>query len=325
MKSTDSNRKLLLDFLGYVDLELNLASNTIAAYRQDLTDFIEFLESDQRPPVSSANDADLLDFMISLRKRGISARSAARKLSTLKHFYKFLQGEGKVANDPTSTLESPKLLRALPEVFSREEIDRLMEAYASDDPLSQRNKAILELWYACGLRISEVAGLRMGNVVFEADVIRVKGKGNKERLVPFGKYARRALQEYLRDSRPKLLRDNTFDILFVSRKGGKLSRMGLWSIFEKALMLASITREVTPHSLRHTCATHMIEGGADIRTVMEFLGHADITTTQIYTHLDQKYLKEVHRRFHPREKENESSGSTEITNLDSSDSPQETG
>ncbi len=315
----------MLDFLGYADLELNLASNTISAYRQDLTAFIDFLQSDERPPVNNVSDADVLDFMIGMRKKGISARSAARKLSALKHFYKFLQGEGKIKTDPTSTLESPKLLRALPEILSREEIDRLMDVHSADDPLSLRNKAILELWYACGLRISEISGLRTGDIVFEADIIRVKGKGNKERLVPFGKYARRALEKYLRDARPKMLRDNTFDVLFVSRKGGRLSRMGLWSIFEKAVKLASITRNVTPHSLRHTCATHMVEGGADIRTVMEFLGHADITTTQIYTHLDQKYLKEVHRRFHPREKENEPSSDPKIINVDSSDNPEKTG
>jgi integrase/recombinase XerD len=315
MNNHDKNRKLVVDFLGYVDLELNLSSNTISAYRQDLLDFCEFLRDRDEISLAYAGDAGILDYIISLRKKGITARSAARKLSAIKHLYKFLLMEKQVIDDPTTTLESPKLLRALPDVLSRKEVERLIEAADGESALAVRDKAILELWYACGLRISEVGGLKMGDVVMEIEILRVRGKGNKERLVPFGKYAKKALLNYLQDSRPLLLKEKSFDTLFISQKGGKLSRMGLWGIFEKYAKMAGITRNITPHILRHSCATHMVEGGADIRTVMEFLGHADITTTQIYTHLDQKYLKEVHKRCHPRERKYGQGHNLQVTGL----------
>lgn len=325
MVDKTTNHKLLVDFLGYIDLELNLSGNTISAYRQDLMDFCDFLDQRDKIKIARASDADILDYLINLRKKGISARTAARKLSAIKHFFRFLLAEKKIAHDPTSALESPKLLRALPDVLSLEEAKRLIEAASGDKILALRDRAILELWYACGLRISEVSALRLGDVVLEIEVLRVRGKGDKERLVPFGSYAKMALMDYLRDSRPALARDNSYDVLFVSKKGGKLSRMGLWGIFEKYQKLAGISRPITPHILRHSCATHMVEGGADIRTVMEFLGHADISTTQIYTHLDQKYLKEIHRRYHPREKEHERKRSTEILNVDSSGTAKKAG
>jgi integrase/recombinase XerD len=325
MADKASNRKLLVDFLGYIDLELNLSGNTISAYRQDLKDFCVFLDQREAIKLTNASDADVLDYLIGLRKKGISARTAARKLSAIKHFFRFLLAEKKIANDPTTALESPKLLRALPEVLSREEVKRLIETASGDKILALRDRAILELWYACGLRISEISGLRLGDVIIEIEVVRIRGKGDKERLVPFGSYAKKALMSYLRDSRPALVRDNTYDVLFVSKKGGNLSRMGLWGIFEKYQKLAGITRPITPHILRHSCATHMVEGGADIRTVMEFLGHADISTTQIYTHLDQKYLKEVHKRCHPREKEHERKHSPEIRDVGGSGTEKKTG
>ncbi|HER00543.1 MAG TPA: site-specific tyrosine recombinase XerD [candidate division Zixibacteria bacterium] len=315
MNKHDQNKRCLLDFLGYVDLELNLSHNTIAAYRHDLFDFCEFLRQRSGRSLTVAGDAEILDYIINLRKKGISARSAARKLSAIKHLYKFLLAEKHVKDDPTTSLESPKLLRALPDVLSKDEVTRLIESCDGEDPLGLRDRAILELWYACGLRISEVGKLKIGDVVMEIDILRVKGKGNKERLVPFGSYAKKALEVYLRDSRPLLVKDKSFDTLFLSRKGGGLSRMGLWGIFEKCVKKAQIMREITPHILRHSCATHMVEGGADIRTVMEFLGHADISTTQIYTHLDQRYLKEVHRRFHPREKDYEPGNDLQISDM----------
>jgi integrase/recombinase XerD len=316
--SNDLNKKLVVDFLGYIDLELNLAANTISAYRQDLTEFCDFLMETAKPALSNIEDSDIFDFLINLRKKGISARSASRKLSTLKHLFKFMLEEKRISGDPTSTLESPKLLRALPDVLSRDEVTRLLETSLGEKPLSLRNNAILELWYACGLRISELSGLNLGDVFFEVDVLRVHGKGNKERLVPFGKYAKKALMEYLKSGRPALIREKSYDILFPSQQGGQLTRMGLWGIFEKYVKKAGITRPVKPHILRHSCATHMVEGGADIRTVMEFLGHADITTTQIYTHLDRRYLKEVHRRCHPREREYDRERDLQIIDVDTS-------
>jgi len=324
MTKTDTNRKLLLDFLAYIDLELNLSSNTISAYRQDLKEFCDFLDQKNRPSLTETKDAEILEFIISLRKQGISARSTARKMSAVKHLFRFLLAARIIANDPTRPLESPRLLRALPHVLSKNQVEQLIEAASGDGILSIRDRAILELWYACGLRISEISHLRLGDVIIEIDVIRVRGKGDKERLVPFGSFAKKALIAYLRDSRPQLVRDNSYDVLFVSRKGGKLSRMGLWGIFEKYVKKAGITNPITPHILRHSCATHMVEGGADIRTVMEFLGHADITTTQIYTHLDQKYLKEVHKRCHPRERKYERNHNSEILDLDASGSSQKT-
>jgi len=323
--NTDLNKKLIVDFLGYIDLELNLAANTISAYRQDLNDFCDFLKKTEKPLLLNIDDSDILDYLINLRKNSISARSASRKLSALKHLFKFLMGEKRIENDPTLSLESPKLLRSLPDVLSRDEVTRLLEASLGEKPLSMRNNAILEVWYACGLRISELSGLNLGDVVFEVDILRVRGKGNKERLVPFGKYAKKALEEYLRSGRPALLRENSYDVLFLSQQGGKLTRMGLWGIFEKYVKKADITRPVKPHILRHSCATHMVEGGADIRTVMEFLGHADITTTQIYTHLDQKYLKEVHRRCHPREQKHDRKRDLQVIDVDSSTGKKDSG
>jgi len=316
MKSYDLNRKMVLDFLGYIDLELNLAGNTISAYRQDLHDFCAFLRDQQDLKLTQLKDLEILDYIFRLHKKGLTAKSTARKLSAIKHLFKFLLEEGLIGDDPTSILETPKLIRSLPEVLSKKEVEDLINAVDGDAILSIRNRAILELWYACGLRISELSDLKVGDIMPEVEVIRVRGKGDKQRLVPFGKYARQALEDYLSRARPILQKGNSYDSLFLSQKGGKLSRMGLWSIFEKYSRKAKILRPVTPHVLRHSCATHMIEGGADIRTVMEFLGHADITTTQIYTHLDQKYLREVHRQCHPRDKDDDRKHSSEINDVD---------
>ena len=316
MKNYDFNRKLVLDFLGYVDLELNLAKNTIAAYRQDLHAFCDFLRENQDLKLTGIKDLEILDYILSLHKKGLTAKSTARKLSSIKHLFKFLLGEGVIADDPTSILETPKLIRSLPEVLSKKEVENLINAVEGDSLLNIRDRAILELWYACGLRISELAELKIGDIMSEVEVIRVRGKGDKQRLVPFGKYAQKALEDYLSRARPKLQKAKSFDILFLSQKGGKLSRMGLWSIFVKYCQKAGLSKPVTPHVLRHSCATHMIEGGADIRTVMEFLGHADITTTQIYTHLDQKYLMEVHRQCHPRDKEDDRKYGSEDSDVD---------
>ena len=316
MKNYDYNRKLVLDFLGYVDLELNLAKNTIAAYRQDLHDFCAFLRDNQDLKLTQIKDLEILDYILSLHKKGLTAKSTARKLSAIKHLFKFLLGEGVIGDDPTSILETPKLIRSLPEVLSKSEVENLINAVEGDSILSIRNRAILELWYACGLRISELSELKIGDIMPEVEVVRVRGKGDKQRLVPFGKYAQKALEDYLSRARPLLQKSKSFDFLFLSQKGGKLSRMGLWSIFEKYCHQAKISKPVTPHVLRHSCATHMIEGGADIRTVMEFLGHADITTTQIYTHLDQKYLMEVHRQCHPRDKDDDRKYGSENSDVD---------
>ena len=315
MSISDINRQQVVDFLGYIDLELNLSDNTIAAYRRDISEFIEFLGQKQEISLNSVRESEIIEYLLRLRRRGISARSAARKLSALRHLFRFLVSEGKQAGDPTNVLDTPKLMRPLPDILSKEEIGRLIEAISGDDPLTVRNRAIMEFWYACGLRISELSAIKTGDIVLEVEILRVHGKGGKQRLVPFGSYARRAYLDYLHNARDSLVRDNSYDILFLSRRGGRLSRMGLWNIFAKYLKTAGIRKKVTPHSLRHSCATHMVENGADIRTVMEFLGHADISTTQIYTHLDQRYLKEVHRRCHPRKKQ-DAQGSSTHTGLD---------
>ena len=296
---------LCRDYLHYLELERNAARNTINSYRLDIERYLEFLDQQKIVSLDQVREDHTTRFLRSLRSRGLSPRSVTRAFSAIKGFHKFLVGDGITKENPVSSVELPKLPQNLPGVLTQAEIDAILAEPAPDHEdarnLWLRDRAILELLYATGIRVSELTGVKQPDVLEDAGLLRVFGKGSKERIVPIGGSALRCIDEYTRECRPLLLaRGRSQDILFLNRRGTPLSRMSVWNIVRHYAEKAGITKEVHPHTFRHTFATHLLEGGADLRAVQEMLGHADITTTQIYTHLDREYLKEVHRTFHPR-------------------------
>lgn len=290
--------RLLDQFIAHLRVERGLASNTIQAYSRDLVRFLEFLEGLGRPPAEVTRE-DVSDYMGSLRGR-LSGRSAARNLSAIRMFYRFLVSEGSISTSPARLVEAPRLPRRLPEILSPDEVDRLL---AQPDPLQaagSRDRAMLELLYATGLRVSELTGLRIQNVNLEAGFVRMVGKGSKERVVPMGEKAREALQTFISDGRNALLGRRSSSFLFVNQRGGSLSRQGFWKLIKRYGRAAGIRRSITPHGLRHAFASHLLEGGADLRSVQIMLGHEDISTTQIYTHVTRERLRRIHEKHHPR-------------------------
>jgi integrase/recombinase XerD len=231
---------------------------------------------------------------------GLAPASIRRNVAALRSYFRFLVAEGHVVRDPTERLETPKRWRTLPQVLTVTEVDRLLATPSLDEPMAFRDRAMLELAYGAGLRVSEWIGIGVKDVLFEDQLVRVFGKGSKERLVPMGRKALAAIAIYLRELRPRLERGEGRGALFLSARGAPLSRMGAWKILRKYVDKAGIAKRVTPHTLRHSFATHLLEGGADLRAVQEMLGHADISTTQIYTHVDREYLRTVHKQYHPR-------------------------
>ncbi|MGH7474664.1 MAG: site-specific tyrosine recombinase XerD [Longimicrobiales bacterium] len=291
----------LQTFIDHLAVERGLSPRTIDAYRRDLTRLIDYLEARGVSRAAAASDADLREFVYSLKDRGLQPTSIRRSISAIRGYYAFLLAEGAVVEDPTERIDTPKVWRRLPGVLSREEIGTLLEAPDPDDHLFWRDKAMLELGYASGVRVSELIGLTTRDLILDEGFARVFGKGSRERLVPVGRAALHALEVYLRELRPRLERDGSSrGRVFLNARGGPLSRMGVWKILQKHVRRAGIRKRVTPHTLRHSFATHLLEGGADLASVQEMLGHADISTTQIYTHVDREYLREVHRKYHPR-------------------------
>ncbi|MGM0599453.1 MAG: site-specific tyrosine recombinase XerD [Candidatus Rifleibacteriota bacterium] len=293
---------LLEQFLNYLAVEKGLRPRSLQAYRRDLQDWLDFLAQRERQVTSTALDSALSLFMVSLHDRGMSPRSIARKSSSLKGFYKFLLQEGYIEQDPTELLERPKIGRALPKVLTPSEVEQIIDQPDQSTPLGLRDRAILEVLYATGIRESELIDLQMGQLNATAEFITVIGKGNRERIVPIGGFALKAIDEYLKNGRNKLCKDISERTLFLNPYGRKMSRMGLWKIVRKYALKAGIAKPVSPHVFRHSCATHMLEGGAGIIAVQEMLGHVDVSTTQIYTHLTGKDLKNIHRQAHPRGK-----------------------
>lgn len=300
----EATREFYLElFEEYVQVDRGLSDATVAAYTSDLGQFIEFLRGRGYDSPHDVELSDLRAFVYELKNKGLSPSTIGRKISALRSYFGFLQSLNVVAFDPCELLDGPKLGRPLPKVLSETEIERLLEAPESDEPLQVRDWAMLEFMYATGVRISELLTLRVRDVDLEERLVKVRGKGSKERIIPFGGAALEALIVYLRESRPALARaapDARAATLFISRRGRPLTRKGAWDIVKRHVLGAGIQARVTPHTLRHTFATHLLQGGADIAAVQEMLGHADISTTQIYTHLDRRYLSEVHRRYHPR-------------------------
>jgi integrase/recombinase XerD len=303
--ASDANARILSGFLDYLRVEKGSAKLTISAYQSDLVQFIEFLEKSHRA-LGSARREDVRDFIQELFSYQVDGRSVGRKLSAIRHLYRYLLLDGKIDKDPSLNITSPKQWKVLPKALSRDEIEVMLEGAPLRDegPRSQafalRDRAMLELLYAGGLRVSEVAGARLEDLKLDLGYVLVRGKGDKERMVPLGTPAQQALQRYLKGGREVLAGKKSSPLLFVGPGARKLTRQRLWQLVGKAS--AAVGRHASPHMLRHSCATHMVENGADLRTVQTILGHSDISTTQIYTHVALDRLKSVYAKHHPRAK-----------------------
>jgi len=296
---TEKRNDLLLDqFIAHLRVERGLAENTIQSYSRDLIRFLAFLETRGRDPEKSDHE-DVSAFVASLHGR-LSSRSAARNLSAVRMFFRFLVSEGRMTTSPARLVEAPKLPRRLPEILSPQEVERLLEQPDPSTPAGSRDRAMLELLYATGLRVSELVGLQLQNVNLEAGFVRMVGKGSKERVVPMGDKAREAVRDYQAEARPALAGRRSPADLFLNARGRGLTRQGFWKIIKRYGRAAGIRASITPHGLRHAFASHLLEGGADLRSLQIMLGHADITTTQIYTHVTRERLKRIHEKHHPR-------------------------
>jgi integrase/recombinase XerD len=297
----DFENHLLDQFIHQLRIERGLSANTITAYSHDLIQFFDFLKQRGISPVHISQE-DLTSFIFE-QNRKLSPRSMARCLVSIRMFYRFLVSEGTITSNPARLLGIPKMYQHLPDVLSKDEMASLLMQPDVTTPLGKRDKAILEILYATGLRVTELIGLTMGNINLEIGSIRTIGKGSKERMIPMGSKAVDSLKDYLHQSRPILLKKrSTTEVskLFLNGRGKPITRQGLWKIIKKYALMAGIIKGVTPHTIRHSFATHLLEGGADLRSVQIMLGHADISTTQIYTHVARKRLKEVHEKYHPR-------------------------
>ena len=293
-------RFFLEGFRDYLALEAGHSPTTIESYQRDLRRLIRFADLKGVTEPGRVTRALLRDFLWALKDMGLEPATIRRQVSAVHTYYGFLLAEGLVAEDPSDRLEVPRRWRTLPDVLSQAEVNAMLASPQADEPLAWRDRALLELGYGAGLRVSELCGLRVSDLVLSEGLVRVIGKGNKERLVPVGRQVIGAISLYLNTTRATLDRGKTKGHLLLNARGQPLSRVGAWGIVKAHAARAGIAKRVTPHTLRHTFATHLLEGGADLRAVQEMLGHADLSTTQIYTHVDREYLREVHRRFHPR-------------------------
>lgn len=291
-------------FLSYLRIEKALAQNTILAYGRDLKRFAAFLRSRRRQRLEDATREDVVDFLSSLYKEKLDSRSVARYLVSLRGLYKFEVMEGRVNTDPTENLESPKIRNSLPTYLRVDEVDKLLQAPDLATPIGVRDRAMLEVLYSTGLRVSELLNLRVSDIDTRMGCVRCIGKGDKERLVPIGRKALEAVQVYLEQTRPKFARPSSppphNQVLFLTKIGRRLSRVGIWKILHDYGVRLGLRGRLTPHKLRHSFATHLLEGGADLRSVQLMLGHADISTTQIYTHVVEERLKQIYKAHHPR-------------------------
>jgi len=293
-------RALLEEFLDYVSLERGLSKNTRMAYADDIGRFLDGLMGHGIHSLNEVTRKHILDHLLTEKERGLSSHSLARHLVSLRLFFRYLTQEGRLAVNVAETMESPKVWKMLPSVLTLKEVDRLFLAPNIKKPLGLRNRAILELFYASGLRVSELAGLQLADVHFADHFLRCIGKGKKERVVPVARVAGEWVERYLKEVRPELTPGEHEQTVFLSNRHQPLSRKMIWVMIKKYVCDAGITKTVYPHTLRHSFATHLLANGAPLRMIQEMLGHADIATTQIYTHVDSNRLKGVHRQFHPR-------------------------
>jgi integrase/recombinase XerD len=291
---------LIDQFLDYLSVERGLSGNTIESYSRDLRKYADFLKKRGIKSVNESSRKDITSFMLKLKDSGLSANSISRNLVAIKVFYKFLTRERFIKDDPAAVLDSPKLWKKLPDVLTLNEVEKILAAPDNKDPRQIRDKAALELMYATGMRVSEIINLKTEGINKDLGIVRCLGKGQKERIVPVGKSAMKAMDFYLQKARSRLLKNKTSPYLFVTQQGRKMSRINFWKLIKKYTKLCRINKKITPHTLRHSFATHLLERGADLRVVQELLGHANISTTQIYTHINKDRLKSIHAKFHPR-------------------------
>ncbi|MBA2688195.1 MAG: site-specific tyrosine recombinase XerD [Gemmatimonadaceae bacterium] len=297
----DLSRAFYLErFQDFLAIEKGSSPRTGEAYKLDLERFVFFAAQKSARTPLEASPKVLREYVYHLKDLGLAPASIRRNISALRTYFRFLVNEGHIAGDPSERLETPKRWRTLPDVLGVDEIEKLLGAVSIDEPLAFRDRAMLETAYGAGLRVSEWISLSVRDMLLDEKLVRVFGKGSKERLVPLGRNAIGAVALYIRELRPRLERGEGKGTLFLNARGKPLSRMGAWKILRKYVEIAGITKTVSPHTLRHSFATHLLEGGADLRAVQEMLGHSDISTTQIYTHVDREYLRSVHKQFHPR-------------------------
>jgi integrase/recombinase XerD len=303
--SPGDNARLLASFLDYLKVEKGLAPLSIAAYSRDLRQFAEFMERRKRP-LTAARPRDVREFLEELQAHAMDARSVGRKLSALRHFYRYLLLDRLAESDPTLNIESPRQWKVLPKALAREELERLLASPQPARPsqeaeaIALRDRAMLEVFYAGALRVSELVGVKLDDLKLDLGCVLVRGKGDKERIVPLGQSAQRVLRDYLQSARGVLAGKSSSPLLFLGRGAKRLTRQRVWQMVSAASVAAG--RHASPHMLRHSCATHMVENGADLRTVQTILGHADIATTQVYTHVALDRLRNVYRQHHPRAK-----------------------
>lgn len=291
----------LRSYIHYLELEKDASPNTIVSYKIDIERYLEFLDIQGISVIEKVQEKHVIKYLSMLREFDLSPRTITRNLSSIKMFHKFLVGESIMKHNPAENIEPPKLPRELPDVLNQDEIETILSQPNIIEHLGIRDKAILETLYATGMRVTELITLKQSSVFREEEIVRVFGKGSKERLIPIGRSALDWIEKYLKEVRVKLaVEGRGQDILFLNARGKPLSRMAIWNIVKTYTQKAGIKKDVHPHTFRHSFATHLLEGGADLRSVQEMLGHVDISTTQIYTHIDREYLKEVHKTFHPR-------------------------
>ncbi len=286
-------------FVNYLRIDKGLSTNTIAAYRRDLEKFGE-LAQQRNLSISRIATDDVRDFLGSLYERGLDSRTIARNLATLRHFFRFAVVEGLIDEDPVVLIESPKIHKALPQFLSIEEVEQLLRQPDLTNPLGIRDRAMIEMMYSTGIRVSELCGIRINDLRMDPGVLRCVGKGDKERLVPVGRQALVSVQKYLAEARPRLLRGRLSSYLFINRRGKPMGRIAFWALIAEYGRKAGLPKSLKPHMLRHSFATHLLDRGADLRSVQMMLGHSDISTTQIYTHVVEERLKQVYKAHHPR-------------------------
>ena len=291
---------LIDQFLNYLLVEKGLSQKTLEAYSRDIIRYRNFLSENKSTAFSEHDTPLILKHLIHLRKTGLAARSRARHLVAIRGFYRFLVQEKILRKDPARLIDPPKTGLKLPHVLSPAEIELLLKAPDTSTPIGIRDAAMLELLYAAGLRVSELVKLKLQDINLEAGFVRIFGKGSKERIVPIGSHAREKINTYLKTTRSESLKQRSSPYLFIARPGKPMTRQGFWKLLRRYGILAGLNKKITPHSLRHSFASHLLEGGADLRAVQIMLGHVDISTTQIYTHVTRDHLKKLHQKFHPR-------------------------
>ncbi|MCA1784454.1 MAG: site-specific tyrosine recombinase XerD [Desulfobacteraceae bacterium] len=300
MAITSHTQDMVQKYLDFLIVEKGLSDNSISAYSADLVQYLHFLEKNHIQDLREVDTTVLLAWLIHLTRNGLSPKSRARHLITIRGLYRFLVIEKYTPVNPVREVDIPKIGQALPEIMSVPDVEALLGAIDTTRPRELRNAAMLEIMYGAGLRVSELIFLKLSDVNLDANLVRVTGKGAKERMVPLGSQARNVTRQWKDQARPLMLKNITSSYLFVARAGKPMTRQGFWKIIKKYAVKAGISRNITPHTLRHSFATHLLEGGADLRSVQAMLGHSDISTTQIYTHISRDYLLRMHEKYHPR-------------------------